>query len=89
MRERAEDRKEMRAKSKELDEARQEIRNVIQANEEERLGRARAEEMAAQMHHDFHAYRADVIAGRPPKDTPPSFARFDETQPYGLQKAAT
>jgi chromosome segregation ATPase len=90
-REREEDRKEMRAKSAELSmksaelaDAREEIRNVLQANEEERLGRARAEEHAMQMRRDFHAFNAEVRAGRPPRHTPPSF-RVD-TQPYGAQR---
>ena len=35
------------------------------------------------MHADFHAIRR---SGRLPKDTPPSFARFDHTQPYGVAR---
>jgi hypothetical protein len=74
------------AARKELADAREEIRNVLQANEEERLGRARAEETAMQMHRDFHAFNAEARAGRLPKHTPPSFARFDHTQPFGVQR---
>lgn len=35
------------------------------------------------MHADFAAIRR---SGRLPKDTPPSFARFDHTQPYGVTR---
>jgi hypothetical protein len=74
------------AARKELADAREEIRNVLQANEEERLGRARAEETAMQMHRDFHAFKVEARAGRVPRHTPPSFARFDNTQPYGVTR---
>lgn len=74
------------AARKELADAREEIRNVLQANEEERIGRARAEETALQMHRDFRAFNAEARAGRLPKHTPPSFARFDQTQPYGVTR---
>lgn len=74
------------AARKELADARDEIRNVLQANEEERLGRARAEERAMQMHRDFHAFKDEARAGRVPRHTPPSFTRYDHTQPYGVTR---
>lgn len=67
---------------KELSDAREEIRRVIQALEEERLRAAFAEERAEQMHRDFRAFHAEVRAGRPPRHTPPSFARPD----YGVTR---
>ncbi len=73
------------AARKELADAREEIRNVLQANEEERTGRAWAEERASRMHADFHAFFAEARAGRLPKHTPPSF-KFEHTQPYGVTR---
>ena len=35
------------------------------------------------MHADFHAIRR---SGRLPRDTPPSFARLDHAQPYGVTR---
>jgi hypothetical protein len=60
--------------------------NVLQALEEERIGRARAEEQAHRIRADFAAYHVEVRAGRTPKITPISLARVDETQPFGVAR---
>ena len=48
--------------------------------------RDEAHERIDAMRSDFHAFNAAVRAGRPPKHTPPSLARVDQTQPYGVTR---
>jgi hypothetical protein len=48
--------------------------------------RDEAHERIEAMRSDFHAFNAAVRAGRPPKHTPPSLARIDHTQPFGVTR---
>ena len=47
--------------------------------------RDEAHERIDVMRSDFHAFNRAVRAGRPPKHTPPSLARVEQTQPYGAK----
>ncbi len=69
----------------ELQQAREEMRRVLSALEEERYLRADAEEHARRMRQAFTDYHAQVRAGRPPKHTPQAFAAVDHTIPFGTQ----
>lgn len=48
--------------------------------------RDEAHERIDAMRSDFHSFNRAVRAGRPPKHTPPSLARVEQTQPFGVQR---